>query len=790
MFSEPATPSRLWFTKAGPEFPDKLYVPGIPAENETVMTALVLLLTLVSQPGLAQHNPRLGNGLLLCDTTREGIRAWKEQNQRAWEAMQKDTDDDTLQLVGRWPFGGAFHVRPSWNVANDSIIYMASGSGIRVLKVSNPRRPQMLGQINCRGLLYGGTENGTGFVSRDTFLYVLYGYTCGLQVFSVANPSSPSEVGNLGLSTQPTGIALSDSYAIVVGWDSLLRVINVADPRNMQQVAALLLPDEALGVDIKGSCAFVACGHAGLVSVDISNPLSPQQRGQVAGFTGIWVVCDTTRPLAYVAGGAGGLHIINIADPQSPCRISTLASTPTIDIFKADTFVYLTGSTAYQSNFYVVSIADSAHPRLVGQSLADGWSYSACALMPFSYAYTCDGWEGLHVISLANPTAPVVDTAMWGAWTSLDLAIQDSLVYDASHWAGLKVISVADPSRPGEVGCYDTLNTWDEVQAVAVRDSFAFISWFSLSSGFRSVDVSDPARPRLGGGALCSDFGKAIVVRDTVAFVAEDNSFEVYNIARPREPVRIGRCDLTNVTGDLVVIGDHAYIAPSLEIVNIADPTQPWLASTTSSNSGGLAIVDTFAYCAAYGSLEVYSVANPLTSRRLATVQIPGVGWDVEISGSVAYVGCGELEAFDISDRVNPTMLAHYRTPHYVRKIRSDSPYVYAACSDGGLYIFRSCSTGVTERAFKQRPDGVIQLRPNPTGGAVWVSVGRATPGSIVLSVRDIAGREVQRQYIGGADNGRREPLDVADLPDGCYFVSVVGDSPAYQEKLVISKRR
>jgi len=727
------------------------------------------------------------------DTSEAGISALQAENQRVWEALQQDQDEDTLELIGRWPWAGSFRVRPSWNFPADSIVYLASGSGIRVLKASDPSRPRMIGQVNCRGMLYGGTENGTGFVGRDTFLYVLTGYTCGLEVFSVADPARPRELGNFLLPAQPTGVGLKDTFAIVVGWDSLLRVINVADPRQMRQVASLLLPDEALGLDIRGNYAFACCGHAGLVSVDISNPLAPQQRGQVAGFTGIWVVCDTSRDYAYIAGGAGGLFVINIADPANLFRVGSLASTPTIDIFKCDSFVYLTGTiVGYESDLFVVSIANPAQPRLVGSSRADGWSYSACALSPFSYAYTCDGWEGIHVRSLANPGNPVVDTAMYGAWGGEDIAVQDSLAYYCTYWAGLKVLSMINPTRPIEIGQCDSANRTPYIGAIAVRDSFAFTMWRDGLGNqyFRSIDVTDPRNPTPSGTSLTLWEAKAIVLRDTLAFVAEDYKFEVYNIAHPRQPVRIGACDLVNVAGDLVIRGDYAYVAPSLQVVNTAEPTQPWLASSTSSNSGGLDIVDTFAYCAAYWALEIYSVANPLASRRLATLPIPGVGWDVEVSGSTAYVGCGELEVFDIRDRANPTMTAHYGTPHYVRKIRCASSYVYAACSDGGLYMFRACSTGVNERARDRTDGGVIRLQPNPASAVVSVSLSRTSQVGLVISVRDVAGREVRRLKVQGLSDTMQVILQVADVPDGCYFVSVVGQSPACRQKLVVSKRR
>jgi hypothetical protein len=762
------------------------------------MSGFILLLFAATMAGLPDGAATADNyvpepGGLTRDTTAAGIAAWKATNQRAWEAMRRAEQDgaDTLELVGRWPFGGALRVRPSWNVASDSIVYMTDGSGIRVLDVSNPSRPQMIGQANCRGILDGQMENGTGFVSRDTFLYVAYMRTRGLQIFSVADPTRPYELGDLPLSGDPTGVALKDSFIIVVGWDSVLRVINVANPHNPREVASLLLPDYGLGVDIKGNYAFVGCAHAGLVSVDISNPLNPLQRGQVAGFTGIWVVCDTTRQLAYVAGGAGGLHIINIADPSSLSRISTLATTPTIDVFKADTFLYLTGSTAYQSNFYVVSIADSAHPRLVGQSLTDGWSFSACALSPFSYAYTCDGWEGLHVISLANPASPQVDTAMLGAWGSQDLAVQDSLVFLANYWAGLKVISLASPQEPVEVGALDSANMTPYIGAIAVRDSFAFTMWQDGPGNqyFRSLDITDPRNPVPSGTSLTLWEAKAIILRDTFAFVAEDYKFEVYNIAHPRQPVRIGSCDLTTSAGSMCLRDSLAFIAPNLHIVNVSDPAHPVLLSTSNSNSAGVVVKDTFAYCRAVTSLEVWSVADPTGPRLLTTVPALAWGGAIDIQGSVVYSGYySGLEAFDITNPVAPARFAASATPDVVGRIKHDSVYVYAACVEGGLCIFRRCTTGLAESSGAT-VSSALRISPNPCAGLVDVQlVVGVTPVSFV--VRDVLGNRVMTSRQPQSRPGSSTRLDLRSLPDGCYFVSSEGLMAERPLKLIVSKRR
>lgn len=750
------------------------------------MIAALLTFALLSAYGLPGHEADLPAGPPH-DRTEAGIRAWKARNQEVWEARQQSRDEDTLELVGRWPFGGAFQVRPSWDFPNDSIVYMASGSGIRILDASNPARPQMLGQVNCYGTL-----SGTAFLTRDTLLYVLYSYTRGLQIFSVADPTAPYELGRLDLDGDVAGLALKDSYAFVTGWDSLFRVVNVANPRQPRQETSVLLPFDGLSVDVKGDYAYVGGSFAGLVAVDVSNPLSPQIRGQAGGFDGMSVVCDTSRPYIYVASWQDGLQVVSIANPAQPSRVATLATGDARDVFKCDTFVYLVGVVApYQSDMFVVSVANPLQPRLIGQSRGDGWTYGVCAASPFSCAYTCDGWEGIHVRSLADPANPVVDTAMWGASASYDLAVQDSLVFYANMAAGLKVLSVRNPERPVEIGSCDTANRRPDIQTVAVQDSFAYTMW-QTSSGqtlFRSIDVSDPTAPRPSGGEPTLWTAKAIVLRDTLAFVAEDYKFEVYNIARPRQPVRIGRCDLADVARGMDVQGDYAYVAKPLAVVDIRDPTAPAVVGSASSNSLGLDVVDTFAFVAsADGLLEVFSVADPTAPYRVTAAPVTGICYDVEVRGGLAYVGCYRMEVYDVTDPTSPVRAAGYDTPYYVRRLRYDSSHVYAACADGGLCIFRACTTGIGDAPGVPGLRTGIRLAPNPSRGVVRMTVSE-WPEYCVVLVRNAAGQRVGELAVGpGSPTSYR--LDLAHLPDGCYFVEVPGQRGLPPAKLVIARGR
>ena len=118
-----------------------------------------------------------------------------------------------------------------------------------------------------------------------------------------------------------------------------------------------------------------------------------------------------SRPQMVRGLAALGTGIVLLLSFVLTWKYWTLATGDARDVFKCDTFVYLVGVVApYQSDMFVVSVANPLQPRLIGQSRGDGWTYGVCVASPFSCAYTCDGWEGIHVRSLVDPANPVVDT--------------------------------------------------------------------------------------------------------------------------------------------------------------------------------------------------------------------------------------------------------------------------------------------------------------------------------------------------------------------------------------------
>jgi len=88
-----------------------------------------------------------------------------------------------LEVEGRWPWGLCWET-----CGRDSLLFLGSGSGVRILSVTDSVHPRMVGQIAARGLVYQ-------LVVQDSLLFVACG-NWGAQVYSVGDPANPRELGS------------------------------------------------------------------------------------------------------------------------------------------------------------------------------------------------------------------------------------------------------------------------------------------------------------------------------------------------------------------------------------------------------------------------------------------------------------------------------------------------------------------------------------------------------------------------------------------------------------------
>jgi len=312
------------------------------------------------------------------------------------------------------------------------------------------------------------------------------------------------------------------------------------------------------------------------------------------------------------------------------------------------------------------------------------------------YAYCCFD-PGLVIFDILDIEHPAFVSRLNIIGENFHIEIFNDYAYIFGNHDKLRIINISDVDEPwlaGEIPIDAEIdNIWVDGQRVYAAAGIM---------GMVIIDISDPASPEIITTFNTDGDTKAVVVRDTVAFVAERHiypssySFQIVNIADIQNPVTIGhRTQDLGWNKDLLVEGNYAYLANSYRgfiIIDISDLTQPWiiaqLEDTTYpwnlAKSGDFIFMD-------YGfdSLQVFDVSNPQSPELLAEYELSMQARDFDISGDYLYIASSYsgLSILNISDIYNISQISEHNTPGATSLVFNVGGYLYLHEAGFGLRI-------------------------------------------------------------------------------------------------------
>jgi hypothetical protein len=192
--------------------------------------------------------------------------------------------------------------------------YVASGNtGLQVVSLSADRRtPSIVASLNV-----GASSNFITLAGNIAYLAT----TGGLKVVDISTPTAPRLLGTFAGVGNALGVKVRGTTAYVTAGSSLY-IISVANPGAMIQAGSISLGGTAWNVELDPTrnLAAVAAGGAGLKLVDISNLSLPILRGTVA--TGDARGVALRGNTAIVADYANSMTSVNITNLAAPTVLS------------------------------------------------------------------------------------------------------------------------------------------------------------------------------------------------------------------------------------------------------------------------------------------------------------------------------------------------------------------------------------------------------------------------------------------------------------------------------------
>src|SRR3989344_1096598 len=269
---------------------------------------------------------------------------------------------------------------------------------------------------------FSGTEDGLKIQVSSNYVYLVRnGGTPDFLVVDISTPASPSLVGSLSLSGNPTNIYVSGNYAYVSNSDDSqeLQIINISTPASPS---------------VTGT--FDAAGTA-------------DGKGVFVVGTAVYLVRDTSS--------SDEFYIINASTPASP------SSTGSLNLGDAGYEVWVSGTKAYVASgdnsqeLQVVDITTPASPSIFG-SYGIGGNTDAITVSGVGDTGFLGQGAGAYLIDISTPSTPSLTSTFAGAGTVNDIALNfgsaDTFVYfvTANSNKEFELFDISVPASPVSVG--------------------------------------------------------------------------------------------------------------------------------------------------------------------------------------------------------------------------------------------------------------------------------------------------------------------------------------------------
>jgi hypothetical protein len=625
----------------------------------------------------------------------------------------------------------------------DGIAYVAYGSGLQVLNVSNPLNITRLGSYDTpvlppRSATYVQVQNGLA--------YVIYGYS-GLEVLNISNPSNITRLGSYDTPGGASSVQVQDGVAYVADGDAGLQVLNISNPSNITRLGSYDTPGQASRVQVQDGVAYVADGDAGLQVLNVNNPLNITH---LASYDMPDYASDVQvqNGLAYVADGYAGLQVLNV---NNPLNITHLASYGSLDYFSYASDVQVENGLVYvvdrssglqvinmrqgqlsgtptavrvgESYIIRVSACDQSNlvayedfqlsiarfPSRVDTSLADRSilpdqtlqiNLDSDVLFSDPSSSTLILSTQLFALTITKQlprTFLQLNPIFLGSYDHnrapfiVDVQVQNGLAYVADSFLGLQVLDVSNPAAIIQLGSYDTLG---QASSVQVQNEMIYVA--DRDTGLQVLNASNPRNITRLGSYDTPGSVSDVQVQNGVAYVADwDSGLQVLDVTNPSSITRLGSYDTPGSVSDVQVQNGVAYVADwdsGLQVLNVSNPRNIIHLGSydTPGSASDVRVQNGVAYVAdSYSGLQVLNVSNPRNITRLGSYDTPDDAQAVQIQNGLAYVadGISGLQVLDVSNPLNITLLGSYKIPGRTNNVQIQNNIAYVGGIFSGLQV-------------------------------------------------------------------------------------------------------
>jgi hypothetical protein len=422
----------------------------------------------------------------------------------------------------------------------------------------------------------------------------------------------------------------------------------------------------------------------------------PPEQSQLTSWQIVGQVGGPTQAVAvqgiYAFVGVGmRLVVLNITNSASPLEVGSTVpfSSSVEDIVVSGTRAYIAAGTA---GLHILDIANPSAPVELGAWDSPG--YAEAIGIAGNYAYLADGTYGLRVVDISNPTHPAPIASAYDMNYTFGLALSGNYAYLAAAGAGMLVVNITDPLQPVETARFDTPGY---AYSVSVSGSVACVA--DAWEGLQIVNIADPIHPQPIDAVKTSDWALKTTIVGTTAYVADGKGgLQIVNISTT--PTVLGSFRMQDLAIDVFVAGNRAFVSDFTAGLAILDLTDPGNISEIGryapmADARRVVVADSYAYVAATSAgMRVVDVSDPTHPKEVGKF-VTGSGSyasGIAVEDDLVYLGVYmdtpySLYVIDVSDHANPTAVGKLPTIGEFWDIALRDKLLYVAYADGLLVV-------------------------------------------------------------------------------------------------------
>lgn len=447
---------------------------------------------------------------------------------------------------------------------------------------------------------------------------------------------------------------------------------------------------ESIDLALQGRYAYVARGGArntnGLDVIELNDPQRPVRvaKWDLPGYERLSALAlqDDTVFLTgntYSDGYVGVLRVINVQDPLRPDSRCDLELPEFVtDVAVAGRYVFVTQqSTNRVQTVDLVTVLDEGVEIPGCGAVGSGLTIAngAQKLQVAGNRLWALGTEGVTILNIDDPVAPVLVGELPLAGGALALALADNLAYVGDAAGVMHVVDISTESAPVLLASVDMRSASGEslrnIQSIQLSGANAYVAggWMS---GVHRIDLSDPLAPQWVKGIQLDRNSTELALAHGLIYSASNSGLQIVSgEALLSTPVLAGQLDVPGGLSDKTVASARGAFSPRSEDIMVISLDQPrvptLLAEYFWSNVACTALSGSYAY---FGTESGAGV-------RVVDVSDPAVPIELSIAN------------FDVDELFGMRSVAAAGQNIYVSwgffKDDSDTGQTYRA---GGLYVF------------------------------------------------------------------------------------------------------